>query len=106
MVNYSKTYWKRVSDRNRIRGKRSQAIQRENRLTRELDADTLRQRAIYDRRGRLAFMITCDGETFYIQHSVCGRCDQYDVIYQGEIVTRIRLGMILAVISKQLANAQ
>ena len=98
MVCYAKAYWKRVSDRNRLRGKRAQAVMREQRLTRELDADTLRQRALYDRRGATVFVIRRGVDSFEIQHSICGRTDQYDVIHNNCIIATKRLDLILEAI--------
>ena len=81
-----------------MRGKRSQAIQREHRLTRDIDADTMRQRAFYDRRGTIAFFIRQGEDSFEIQHSVCGRCDQYDIIHNNAVIETVRLGKILETI--------
>jgi hypothetical protein len=43
----------RVAERGRLRGLASQRVQRERRATREIDADTMRRRALHDARGQV-----------------------------------------------------
>jgi hypothetical protein len=99
MVCYSKAYWKRVSDRNRIRGKRSAAVMAERRVTRYIDADTMRQRALYDRRGRLYAEISVETEigrvTFSARWSVRGRTDQVDLFDGAVLVFTCRPSLVL-----------
>jgi hypothetical protein len=106
MVNYSKAYWKRVSDRNRICGKRSAAVQREARLTQTIDADTLRQRALHDRRGTFYAEIVRATEAgftrIHVYWSVSGRVDQLDGFYNGEKVFTCRESLVLESINEFL----
>lgn len=104
MVCYSKAYWKRVSDRNRLRGKRAQIRIHEKMLARDVDADTMRQRAFQDRRGTQYATVTKQTEagmqTFTLLWSVAGRCDQLDVIQCGVIVATIRPSLALTKIDR------
>ena len=100
MVCYSKAYWKRVSDRNRLRGKRAQQVIREKRLTQEIDADTMRQRAFYDRRGEFYAEVRKRTEAgdvvFTLRWSVCGRCDQLDIFDGATVLATCRPSLVLA----------
>lgn len=69
-------------------GRRSQAVQAEARMQREPDFETLRMRALHDRRGEL---IT-EGVSYHaagakhwrIVRSVAGRVNQVDLIINGQ----------------------
>ena len=108
MICFSKAYWKKVSDRNRIRGKRAQLRIHEKMLARDADADTVRQRALYDRRGTHYATVTKPSEagpqTFALQWSIDGRCDQLDVIHAGAIIATIRPSLVLSEIDKIIAQ--
>ena len=61
----------------------------------EPDADTLRQRAAHDRRGRCVLAGRCGRLGFAVCHSTAGRTDQYDIFLDGQLVTTIRSGLVL-----------
>jgi hypothetical protein len=69
---------------------RSRAVQAAARLARGPDADTLRRRALDDRRGtilRQGATYTAHGVTHWlVRHAVCGRTDQFELIANGKIV--------------------
>lgn len=80
----------RVAERGRLRGLASQRVQRERRANREVDADTLRSRALHDARGQ----IVREGVTYFgggrvvpwcVRRSVRGRTDQFDVFAGGTL---------------------
>jgi hypothetical protein len=100
MVFYSKAYRKRVSDAARIRGKRSALVTRERCLRQEIDADTLMQRARYDRRGTLYAEIRKPTEagmmTFTVRWSVNGRTDQLDIFDASQIIATCRPSLVFA----------
>ncbi len=74
----------------RARGLASQRVQREARMAREIDADTLRRRALHDARGQ----VIREGVTYFgdgrvtpwcVRRSVRGRIDQLDVMVNGRV---------------------
>jgi len=99
MVKYSAAYRKRVSDAARIRGKRSALATAHRCATQEIDADTLRQRALYDRRGTPIIVGHIQTElgpiACRIEWSCSGRTDQADLIIDGKIIATRRLSLIL-----------
>ena len=102
MVRFSKAYRKRVADVNRLRGKRSQQVQAEGRLDRAIDADTLRQRALFDRRGATVVSGCLSSEAgrlpFFVCHSTAGRCDQFDVFVDGARIATTRASLVLSIL--------
>lgn len=95
MVYFNQNLKKRVSDAARIRGKRGAAKCGANRLKRVslhgVDADTLRYRALDDRRGAIWREWTVSlGDGVYQRwqafHAVGGRTDQFDVFCDGLLV--------------------
>lgn len=70
-------------------GRRSQAVQAEQRLNRDPDAETVRRRALDDRRGtviRAGVTYRATGETIWaVAHSRAGRTDQFDVVADGRL---------------------
>ncbi len=68
-------------------------------MARDTDADTLRQRAIYDRRGKVIITGVTQTELgpqrCSIAHSVAGRSDQYDLTIDGQIVATTHIGLVL-----------
>lgn len=99
MVRYSAAYRKRISDAARMRGKRSALVTAQRCATQEIDADTLRQRALYDRRGTPIIVGQIKTEAgpmpCQIQWSSSGRTDQADLIVEGKIIATKRLSLIL-----------
>jgi hypothetical protein len=73
----------------RLGGKQSQRVQAAQRLDREIDADTLRQRAVADARGQVlreGCTYRASGETHWqIVRSVAGRHEQQDVLVNGRL---------------------
>ena len=86
---YRRIRRERASAIGRKRGLASQRVQAENRLHREVDADTMRQRALHDARGR----IVREGATFrasgmthwLVRRSITGRVDQFDFVADGVV---------------------
>lgn len=68
------------------------------------DVDTLRKRALHDRRGSLYARVTvpteCGERTFALLWSVRGRTDQVDIISDGAILATIRPGAALSEIER------
>lgn len=63
---------------------------------RPADADTVRKRALYDRKGTVAATLQVNGQTFTIRHSR-NRTDQYDVEGYNSIACggRVKVGLYL-----------
>jgi hypothetical protein len=60
---------------------------RQRQQQREPDADTMRNRALWDRKGsRFADITLPDGQLFRAYWSTCGRTDQVDVFHDGRKV--------------------
>lgn len=104
MVRFSKAYRKRIADRNRLRGKRSQEVQREGRMSREIDADTLRQRALFDRRGTEYATVMMGGQRFTLLWSTAGRCDQVDVFCDGQRLDTVRPSLVLGWLAQHVGR--
>lgn len=70
-------------------GARGNASQADDRLARGVDADTLHRRALDDRRGRIVrsgIITKAASVTMWeIRHSLRGRVNQYDVIFNGRL---------------------
>lgn len=66
-------------------GRRSGIARRALRLAAGPDADTLRRRALADRRGRLVCAIYARGSELILRHSVAGRIDQFDILIDGSL---------------------
>ncbi len=82
---------RRISRREigRKRGLASARVRADSRLTRELDADTLRHRALDDARGQLlregtTYSATSD-KHWRVIRSVAGRTNQRDVLINGSL---------------------
>lgn len=69
-------------------GRRSQRVQAARRIEQGPDAETLRARALHDRRGT----VIREGVTYFgdgrvvqwcVRHSVAGRSDQFDIVADG-----------------------
>jgi hypothetical protein len=107
-VRHYKTNWrKRRIDAARLRGKRmAHASWRDSgprrlaMLTRDIDADTVRARALEDARGQWVGAHVFDhGERWECYRSTGGRTDQIDVFIAGRlagVVGRKLLGLIIA----------
>jgi hypothetical protein len=74
----------------KARGLASQRVQRAKRATREIDADTLRLRALHDAKGqteRQGCDYSASGETHWqIRRSVAGSVRQRDLVLNGRCV--------------------
>lgn len=90
-------YWKRVSDRESKRAKRGWIQRHKEMATRPLDADTVRYRALQDRKGKIAAFMTLKGAAYIIRHSK-RRIDSYDAVLNGTVVAtggRSAIGLFL-----------
>jgi len=69
---------------------RSQAVQSAARLVRGPDADTLHRRALHDARGQIVregLTYFGDGRVvpWWVQRSIAGRVDQFDIVVNGSV---------------------
>lgn len=99
MTARTRAYWKKVSDRNRQRAKRGWEKRRAQ-SAEPPDADTMRWRALQDRKGDIcATLKLSNGPSYVITHSR-RRTDSYDVeLHYGRVVKtggRVAIGRFLA----------
>ena len=86
-----RSYWARRRAWASARGRQmARARWSKPRLPTEVDADTLRRRALYDARGaavREGVTFHGDGRVtpWQIRHSMLGRSDQFDVVVDGVV---------------------
>lgn len=71
---------------------------------REPDADDLRRRALYDRRGTEYATIVMDGNRFVLLWSAAGRTDQVDVFLDGVLLATIRPSAALQACERLASN--
>lgn len=93
-----KAYWAKVSDKMRKRAKRAWPKRHAEMAEREPDPDTVRWRALQDRKGSVAADFCANQETYTIRHSK-RRTDAYDVLQAGNVVCsggRVVVGRFLA----------
>jgi hypothetical protein len=86
MIRKRNSRWRAIC---RKRGLASQAIQREQRASRPIDADTLRCRALHDARGQVVregATYRASGVTHWqVRRAVDGRCDQWEFVANGRV---------------------
>lgn len=83
MTANERAYLKRLSERERQRAKRGWKKRHADMANQEPDADTLRWRALQDRKGELCATFTVlRGDTYTVRHSR-RRTDAYDVTGGG-----------------------
>lgn len=92
-----KAYWAKLSDKMRKRAKRAWPKRHAEMAEREPDHDTLRWRALQDRKGKVAGDF-CAGQTTYTVFHSTRRTDSYDVKEGGRVVKsggRVVIGRFL-----------
>lgn len=67
----------------------------------DIDADTLRRRALDDRRGRHYATITINGLSYPVVWSCRGRSDQVDIFCDGSLIATCRSSLVLQTITAQ-----
>lgn len=88
-----RAYWRRLADRERKRAKRGWVGRRKDMADRAPDADTLRWRALQDRKGQFATL-----PLIKVRHGL-RRIDSYDLFVSGKLVAsggRVALGQAFA----------
>lgn len=69
---------------------------------RPVDADTLRARAMHDRKGRIVLagviQTALGPKDCLICHSTAGRTDQFDLIVDGRVEATVRGGLVLEIL--------
>jgi len=93
---------KRIADKFRIALKRSWASgsHRKKQQTKELDAETVRARHLWDRKGNYFCSISLNQSIFNVCYSRLGRSDQFDIEYDGQMIATTRRDQILSQIEK------
>lgn len=90
--------------RNALKRSWRDGTHRERQRSREIDVDSLRKRALEDRRGTHYATITKQTNLgaiyFTLLWSVAGRVDQVDIIESGSIVATVRPSLALSTIDK------
>lgn len=61
----------------------------------ELDADTLRRRALFDRKGTHYATIAMNGQTYSVLWSTLGRSDQVDIYHNTKKLVTCRPSLVL-----------